>query len=114
MFGRAGSNVGATGSGTIGSRSYSFFNARIIHCDLRWCHSVNFPLVVKIAILEVYFVVFSISALHHTVVVNSGNMLRAASQTFGWENFLLGTNYVNSFFGLIDFVLKQLEETAAC
>jgi hypothetical protein len=80
---------------------------------LRWRNSVNFPLVVKIAILEVYFIVFSISALHHTVVMNSGDMLRAASQTFGWENFLFGTNYINSFFRLVDFVLKKLEETAA-
>jgi hypothetical protein len=69
-------------------------------------------LVVLVAVFQVDFVVLAVCSLHHVVVVDCGDMLYAAAKALCGENLLLRADNVDSFFRLVNFVLKELQEAA--
>lgn len=110
MFGAAGSQVGAAGSRPVRGGCDALFDTGVVDCDLAGSHPVDLPLVVKIGVFQVHLVVLAVCSLHHIVVVDCGDVLLSASQTFGWENLLFRANDVDAFFRLVDFVFEQSEE----
>jgi hypothetical protein len=112
MFGGARSNIGATGSGPVGSRCDALLHSGVIDCDLGGRHPVDLALVVEVAVLEVHLVVLAVSALHHVVVVHRRHVLGTTAEALGREDFLLGTDYVDALLRLVDLVLEQSQETA--
>ena len=79
MFSTAGSQVSSARGGSVGSRSDSLLYPAVVHCYLAGCHSVDLPLVVDVGSLHVDLVEPAVCALHHVVVVDSGDVLRAAT-----------------------------------
>ena len=113
MFGAAWSEVSSAGGGAVGSGGYSLLHSTVVDCDLVGSHPVDLPLVVEIGALDVHLIVLSVSALHHVVVVDGGDVFGAAAQAFGREDFLFGSNDVDAFFWFVDFAFKHFEEAGA-
>ncbi len=109
MFCTARSQIGSARSGAIGGGSYSLFDSAVVDCQLACCHSVDFS-VVALVVPDINFIVFPISALHHVVIVDCGYVFGATTETFGRENFLPGSDDVESFFWFVDFAFDHFDK----
>lgn len=112
MFGGAGSDVGAAGGRPVGGRGDALLDSALVDGNLGGSDTVDLALVVEVAVFEVNLVVLAVGALHHVVVVHCRVVFHSAAQALGWENLLLGADYVDALLRLVDLVLKQLQETA--
>ena len=101
MFCTARSQIGSARSGTIGGGSYSLFDSAVVDCHFS---------VVALVVPDINFIVFPISALHHVVIVDCGYVFGATTETFGRENFLSGSDDVESFFWFVDFAFDHFDK----